>query len=86
MIEKFFSPVYSAMIYGSIFTNVNEMFLDLTESAFGRTRKSLQKKEFGDIAIILDLWSGIHKFSDPETMKVSSVSLFLVFGYWSEWK
>lgn len=73
LIERFFSPVYSALIYGSIFTKSIDMFLELAESACGRTRKSLQKKEFGDIAIILDIWNGIHKFTDPETMKVNFV-------------
>jgi hypothetical protein len=74
LIEKFFSPVYSSLIYGAIFSQPIEMFFAVAESASKRTGKSLQKKEFGDIAIILDIWNGIHKYSDSETMKVSLVS------------
>lgn len=75
MIQRFFSPVYSALIYGSIFARCIETFLDPAESASNRTRKSLQKKEFGDIAILLDIWNAIHKYSDEETMDVTRVDL-----------
>ena len=50
------------------------MFLEPAESALNRTKKSLQKKEYGEISILLDIWETIHKYSILNTLEV--IALF----------
>ena len=67
--------MYGSLIFGSVFAKATEKFLEPAESAYNRTKKSLQKKEFGDVAIVLDIWNAIHEFSDTEALEVFFVLL-----------
>jgi hypothetical protein len=58
------------MIFSSVIAVEIDNFLEVAGAAHGRIKKGIQKKEYGDVLMLVDLWNGMSKNSNIFTFQV----------------
>jgi hypothetical protein len=48
-----------------------DQFLEVAETAHSRTKKSVAKKEYGDVLMLMDIWDELSNKTDRAVLDVS---------------
>ena len=75
-IEKLFSSPYASYIFTAVMTKEIDQFLEVAEAAHSWTKKSVAKKEYGDVLMLMDIWDELSNKTDRAVLDVSPFIIF----------